>query len=391
MKVLEILLANYLLWVNIAIPFAFGIYFFFTHQEYDTKEFAIQVAFTTTILWIMFFLGYSVQDISTTSYESGKVNSIVYEEEWTELVHYIDTVCTGSGKYRSCISTPRTRHDFHPDSYYLQHDFGSTSINEHQWNKAKNDFDSSQTDSGHSGQSSYGDGRTYTSIPNKTIPVVSESSDINYIYASKTNIIKSAVHKDLEKRYHKELVQYPELNEDTYGNYTFNRVFNAHLVDDKLAKQLNNFLSTYASLKGHSKQVNPIVYFTTATDREFVYVIKGYYRDAHKNDAVLVVSVTDGNVNWIDSFGLTKNAEFFVQNRAIEQKIEAVKSDVEVFQLFSLYRDNIDKHWKREPMSNYKYLSGDIDLPIGYEIFIVLFNLVGSFFLFRYFFNTRNF
>jgi hypothetical protein len=387
----EIITSNYLLWINIAIPFAIGIYFALTHQEYTAKEFAIQAGITSIVLFIMFSIGYVSQDISTTSYNSGKVNKIVYEEEWTELVHYTEQVCSGSGKTRSCHTVYKTRRDHHPDEYYLVHDFGTSYISEGQWNKSKNEFGYNQTDDGHMGQVSYGDGRTWEANPNKIIPVASTDTSINYVYAAKTNIIKSSKFKDLEKRYQKELVKYPEMYEDEYGNTNFRRVINGHLVSPDIHEMLNLQLEEYASLKGSVKEVNPIIYFTTAEDREFTAVVKGFYRDAHKNDAVLVVSVTNGEINWIDSFGFTKNAEFFVANRSIEQDVskDTFKSVSNAENFVARFTYNITQHWKRTPMEEYKYLAGDIDLPLWFEIMTVLLNVVGSFLAFRFMFNNR--
>jgi hypothetical protein len=364
-----------LLYVNITIPFGIALYFAITHQHYTWVEFSAQVALTMFILIGFFFIGYSAQDITTTSYNSGKVNSIVFEEEWTELVHYTESYSCGTSKSPRTCYRPRTRQDFHPDDFYLTHDFGTTNISESQYNLAKLQFGDSQTDSDHSGQISSGDGRTYTAIPNKIIPVVDTESGINYVYAAKSNIIKSFKHKDLEKQYAKELTSYPSLYEEANGNYTFERLINGHLINPVDRAKLNKELYEYASIRGAVKEVNPIIYFTTATDREFTYVVKGFYRDAHKNDAVLVVSVDkNGTVNWTDSFGFTKSAEFLVANRNIDKNVST---------LANMFIQNVEKHWKRTPMEEYKYLSGEIDLPLGFEIFLVMLNLIGSFVLFR--------
>lgn len=372
---LEIVFNNYLLWINILIPFGIAFYMLITHSEYSIKEFFAQVTLTAVILIVMFSVAYTSQDIYTSSYNSTDVDKFVYEEEWTELVHYTDTVCSGSGKFRTCRSIPRTRIDHHPDNYFLSHSYGSESINKLDWMKAKTEFSQKTVDTGHSGQISFGDGRTYESIPNKVIPIVVSESGINYVYASKTNIIKAKNFKDLEKRYAKELVDYPNIETSSYGNPTINRVLNGKLVDPKLVEVCNTQLSFYASTRGKVKEVNPLIYFTSASDREIVEVIKGHYKDAHKNDAVLVVSVTNGKLNWVDSFGFTKSAEFFVANRNIK-----TMDGLMCLQ----FTDNIAKYWKRTPMEEYKYLISDIDVPVQFEIFVVLLNALGSFFLFRW-------
>lgn len=371
----DLVFSNWLLYVNLAIPFAIALYFAITHQHYTWVEFAAQVGLTLTIIIGFFFIGYSSQDITTVSYNSGKVNNIVFEEEWDELVHYQESYSCGTTKSPRTCYRNKTRIDHHTPDYYLEHDFGTTNIDESEYQLSKHEFGDTITDSGHSGQISVGDGRTFTAIPNKIIPVVVPTSGINYIYASKSNIIKSYKHKDLEKKYKHELVKYPDLYTDRYGNHTFERTFNGHLINPVDRARLNEQLYSYASMRGKDKEVNPIIYFTTADDREFTYVIKGFYRDAHKNDAVLVVSVDkNGTINWIDSFGFTKSAEFLVANKNIDKNVSTLAVS---------FNKNIEQYWKRTPMEEYKYLSGDIDLPLGYEIFLVVLNIIGSFVVFR--------
>ena len=373
----DLVFSNSLLYINLAIPFAIALYFAITNKHYTWVEFSAQVALTLTILIGFFYIGYASQDIITTCYNSGKVDKIVYKEEWKELVHYQEAYSCGTSKQPMTCYRPATRIDDHPDHFYLSHDFGTTDISREQYNLAKSEFGESQTDSHHSGQISIGDGRTFESAPNVIIPVVDTQSGINYVYASKHNIIKSNKYLDLEKKYSKELVPYPSLYEDKHGNYTFDRVFNGNLINFKDRAELNKQLYEYASIMGKVKEVNPIIYFTSAPERDFAYVVKGFYKDAHKNDAVLVVSVNkDGSINWIDSFGFTKSAEFFVYNRNIDKNISSLAKN---------FTANINMYWKRTPMEDYKYLSGEIDLSLNFEIFLILLNIVGSFVLFRVF------
>jgi len=372
----EILISNHLFWLNITIPIAIGVYLLFTHQKYSIKEFLAQSALTAIVLFIAYMISYGTQDIYTKSYLNTKVDKFVYEEEWTELVHYTEQVCSGSGNSRSCVLVPRTRTDYHSDYFYIVTDIENKTITEEQYIKAKKQFGFIQTCDEHTGQVSYGDGRTFEVTPTKIIPYVGSEHDINYLYASKSNIIKSKNIKDLETRYKSELKPYPELYEDEFGNNTIYRVFNPELISYNVANKINKQLSEYASLKGKSKEVNPLVYFTTADSREMVSVIQGHYKDAHKNDAVLVISLDKNkSIKWVDSFGLTKNAEFFVQNRNIQDMNTSIDS----------FLNNIDKHWQRTSMEEYDYLKGDIDTPWWFEVLVALINLVGSFFLYRWF------
>lgn len=366
----DIVLGNYLLWINFLIPFGLGLYLLTTHQEYTLKEFSAQMGLTFAVLVVVFLVVFASQDITTKSYISGKVQKFVYEEEWTELVYYQEQVCSGSANTRTCISVPRTREDFHSDSFFIKHDLGYTYISEAQYNRAKYKFGFKQTDSGHSGQISIGDGRTYQVTPNEIIPVVDTSSSINYIYSAKTNIIKSNTYLGLEKQYKKELKDYPKIEEGVYGEAVIQRVFNKHLINPTIAYAYNKKLNEFNAIYGKSKEVNAVLYLTSAPNREMAYVVKGFLKDKYKNDAVLVMGVdANGSMLWSEAFGLTKNANFFVQNR------DATLDE---------FLNNTVAHWTRTSMEEYKYLANDIELPVWVQVLVVFLNLVGSFFLFRF-------
>lgn len=369
---LEILTNNYLLIINILIPFAVGLFLFSTHKEYSLKEFAIQCSITTVILIVMFFVGYGVSNVYTKSYKTTKVQKFVYEESWTELVTYTESYTCGKS---TCYRT-KTRYDYHPDNYYLKSDFGTQSISSSDYNKASKDFGSIKTSNSHFNQSSYGDGRTFESVPNRPIVHSDYESAVNYIYASKSNIIKSAEYKDLEQQYKSELQQYPELIADKsqYGNYNFNRVINAHLINEKLAKKLQLELEQLSiNFPG-----NPIIYLTSSPSRDFAYVVKGFYADANFNDAMIVLGIdsTDGTkILWTEPVSISKSAEFKVYSTNLTDNFE---------DLIPKYAEVLKMHWKKPNLEDYKYLANDIDLPLWYELVIVLLNIVCSAFAFRY-------
>lgn len=365
----EILLNNYLLWINILIPFAIALFLYITNKEYSLKEFGIQSSLSIVIVLGMFYLGYGFSDVSTTSYKSTKVNKFVYEEEWSELVRYSESYKCGKG---TCTRT-LTRIDHHPDSYYITSSYGTSSISKSNYLSAAKDFGEMQTDSGHMGQVSFGNGRTFQITPSRNIVFADSESEVNYVYASKTNIIKSSKFKDLEERYKKELVNYPEIYKDPsqYGTPNFRRVINSKLVSqeisDKLQKDLEQLSVNFPG--------NPMIYLTSSPDREFAYVVKGYLKDAFFNDAMLVVGVKDDKILWTEAFSIKPSAEFKVYSTNLTDNFS---------ELSQKYSEVLKQYWTAPNLEDFKYLAGDIDLPLWYEAIIVLLNIVGSFFVFRY-------
>lgn len=370
---LDILLNNYLLLINILIPFAVGLYFVTTHKQYSLKEFGIQISLTVVILIGAFWLGYGVNDIYSKSYISTKVKKIVYEEEWTEKVTYSESYKCGNN---TCHRT-KTRYDYHPDRYYIVSNINifNSNISKKDYFNAVTDFGETKVDDRHIDQSSYGNGRTYEVIPKRNIVFSGEEMEVNYIYASKTNIIKSAEFKDLEKQYKSELVEYPKILGDStqYGTQNFKRVINSKLIDKSIADKLQLDLETLSiNFPG-----NPMIYLTSSEDRNFAYVVKGFYKDMYFNDAMLAIGVKDNKILWTEPISISRSAEFKVYSTNLTDNFQ---------DLIPKFTEVLNLHWKKPNLDDFKYLAGDIDLPLWYEILIIIINIIGSFFVFRYMF-----
>ena len=366
---LDILLNNYLLIINIGIPFGIGLFLFFTHREYSLKEFGIQISITTIILILMFFVGYRVSDVYTKSYKSTDVKKFVFEEEWTERVTYTESYTCGKS---TCYRT-KTRYDYHPDRYYIVSDYNDESISEKMYVKAANKFGSTKIRNSHSDQSSFGNGRTYSVLPTEKIVHSAYDSEVNYIYASKTNIIKSNEFKDLEKQFKAELKPYSTLYKDNtqYGNTNFDRLINKHLINENLANKIQAELEQLSiDFPG-----NPMIYLTTSTNRNFAYVLKGYYKDANFNDAMLVVGTDGSKILWTEPVSISSSAEFKVYSTNLTESFD---------DLIPKFSEVLKNYWKKPNLDEYKYLANSIDLPLWYEALIVLLNIICSFIAFRY-------
>ena len=373
----DILINNYLLIINILIPFMLGFVFLLMHKKYSLNEFLIQSAFTTFVLFAAFSIGYSSLDIYTKTYGTTKIKKVVYEESWTEKVTYTESYSCGKGGKDTCYRT-KTRYDYHPDEYYYTTNsiFERKSLSKKEYEVFKEEFGEYLTNRRQSNQVSYGDGRIYEINLTKDIVHSFTKRELNYIYASKKNIIKSPSIKELETMYANELVEYPKFKNGYYSNTTFDRIINKHLIDKELAKKLQDQLE----LISINLNANPMIYLTTSTSREFAYVVKGFYQDKYFDDAMLIISVTDNKINWIEPLSLSKSASFKVHSTDLTDNFD---------DLVAKFKNVIDQHWEAPNLEDYSYLAGDINLPLWYEILIVILNIIGSFFLFRYMFENE--
>lgn len=371
---LDILLNNYLLIINIVIPFAFGLFFVITNKEYSLKEFGIQASLTSLILILAFWAGYGVNDVYTKSYTNTNVKKIVFEEEWTERVTYTESYPCGKS---TCYRT-KTRYDHHPDRYYIISGFDNflnNNISKSDYLNAVRDFGEIKVRNSHMNQSSFGDGKVFEVTPTRQIVFTDYTTEVNYIYASKTNIIKSGEYKDLEKQFKSELKEYPEILKDSnqYGTRTFNRVINSNLISKEISAKLQADLEKLSI----NFQGNPVIYLTSSEDRNFAYVIKGFYKDMYFNDAMLVIGVKDNKILWTEPVSISKSPEFKVYSTNLTDNFQ---------DLIPKFSDVLKNHWVKPNLDDFKYLAGDIDLPLWYTFIIIILNIVCSFLVFRYMF-----
>ena len=371
---LDILLNNYLLIINIVIPFAFGLFFVITNKEYSLKEFGIQVSLTSLILILAFWAGYGVNDVYTKSYTNTNVKKIVFEEEWTERVTYTESYTCGKS---TCYRT-KTRYDNHPNRYYIVSgldNFLNNNISKSDYLNAVRDFGEIKVRNSHMNQSSFGDGKVFEVTPTRQIVFTDYTTEVNYIYASKTNIIKSGEYKDLEKQFKSELKEYPEILKDSnqYGTRTFNRVINSNLISKEISSKLQADLEKLSI----NFQGNPVIYLTSSEDRNFAYVVKGFYKDMYFNDAMLVIGVKDNKILWTEPVSISKSPEFKVYSTNLTDNFQ---------DLIPKFSDVLKNHWVKPNLDDFKYLAGDIDLPLWYTFIIIILNIVCSFLVFRYMF-----
>jgi hypothetical protein len=385
----DIMIQNPMLWVNIAIPFAIGLFLVLTDHRYDIKEFGIQLGVTVVVLTGAYMILFATTTkLYSKVYYNSSVSKITYYEEWTELVHYTEQQCRGSGKDQTCTTVYKTRHDYHAPYWKLTNTIGGTlDIEQSEYSQARSKYGATFKDLSRSDKVSYGDGNAYVVVPTDIVPVVSSSEEINYVKAA-NNIVRADTLPQKIEQYKKagQLMDYPELMMCDYGSRTIHRVITAkgaYVNTSKNERELENF----ASVVGPTKQVNPLIYIVKGQDRDFTAVLKAYWVNGSKNDSILVVNVDDnGTIVWSDIIAWTKNTDFLVDNTKIYTGM-SVSSDEFVKQ----YEREITLHFTRTHMKDFKYLESNIDLAFSVEVWIIVINLILSGIAFWFFINNETF
>jgi len=382
----EIIINNTGFWFNLAIPFVVSIFLLITNKEFILKEFAIQFLAITLILIGSYFLLFSTTtDLVDNEVYNGKIVKIIKEEPYDYNYDCSTKTCDSTG---NCRTIQKTCTSTEPEKRYIvTSNKEKINISKLEWNISKNDFRAKETKTYRSNQTSFsklrGEGDIWIVIPNKQIPTSVEHSYINYVVVAKHNIVnRKALESDIN--YHineKTLLPYPTLYSNKYGATLLNRVIDT--TNSGLASSYLKELNMVAMRVGKSKQANPIIYITNQ-GRDFKNILETYYKGGKKNDTILILGVDDKkDIVWADSISWSKTVDFSINigNVFTDSKFNLNEVD----KIVSTFENSIVKYYIRKPMEEFKYLSENITLPIGWQVFIFLLNVITSFFLFRYF------
>lgn len=373
----DIIINNFGFWFNVIIPICVGAYFFFNknNKEFTIQEFGIHVAasFTLVLLSYLILFG-TTTDLQDKQYLNSKIASVHYYEEWTELVTYSESYTCGKS---TCYRT-KTRHDYHPEYWKLVARNGYT---EH---ISKKSFDNYTKYAGttktykpyRSDQISWNDGHITDVVLYKDFLVTYDESYTNYVVAAKLNVINSKVDETTVQTGIKDgsLLPYPTL---TYVNNEkiLPRVITNIKLNSNEFSELHKQLYELNLLYSEYKQCNILLYITDK-DRDFVETLKYYWKNGKKNDIVVIVSIdTNKNIQWTDVITYTNNTNFIVDIQNIKGNINNIVQEIEKF----------IPEYKRKPMEEFKYLAENIELDFGWNLLIIMLNIVCSILLLRYF------
>lgn len=372
----NIIISNFGLWFNILIPFIIGFFLVINKKEYSIKEFGLQMLITIIILTTSYLILFSTTtDLVDTEFWNGKVKNTKYFEEWTEEVTYTETYECGTSKNPQTCTRLVTRNDYHSPYYIIETSNSETiNIKENHFLKSQKKFGSKKENLNRINQVSYGDGNVFISKPNKIIPVSVPHNYINYVTASKYNVINQKVNENILKMLIEDnsLRPYPKLYRGEFGETKLKRVINSTKLKFSTKEYLNK-LNKISAQYGKSKEINPIIYFTTKGE-EFTYYLKSYWKNAKKNDFVFLIGIDEKlNIKWTDSIAWTDNQNFLIDSKNGLKNINInnngkVLSKVE--ELINIY--------KRKSMEDFKYLKENITISWYWQLLIVLINIVLS-------------
>lgn len=265
------------------------------------------------------------------------------------------TVCSGSGKTRSCHTESYCcryckHHAYDVDWNYWTSDDGKNSISRIDWQGLKEPPRWSAIVVGE--------------------PSSSKHSYTNYVKAAPDTLFKS---QGLAEQYQAQLPQYPD---NVYDLYRLNRVVPQGIQVPNL-KEWNNKLSELNAQIGQAKEVNMIVFLLKNKSHEFFDAMEQQYLGGKKNDAILVVSVDDTNtIQWADVMAWTDNKAFHIFTRDAIKELGIL--DLSNTQMLDLFAANVQQHYQRKSMEDFKYLEESITPSVAQWVITMILGILAA-------------
>jgi hypothetical protein len=341
--------------------------------------------FIITSMVIFYFFAsfiFMSSELKDTEIWNGKMQKVVWKEHWTE--RKTRRVCSHRNKKGSCVSY-RTEFYYihHPDRFFgITSNYENISLtrkNYHNFLSLWGKIREKQIGSGHIGQSSFGDGRTFKITwdgqKSTVVPTAVEHEYVNYLKASKLSIKKYSGVKDSYRSY---ILPYSKVFSKTYGPIEVNRVllagisYNKSLLD--WAKKVDKRLDMALVNLGAYKQVNILVYVVPNIDVGFTQALEEAWIFGKKNDVIVLLSMNDDfSLNWSSVITFAGNEQLKINLRDQINSLGGVK-DVKKFTKTIL--DTVSQYYVRVPMKDLEYLLYDVEIP--WWIFFVVLILSGA-------------
>jgi hypothetical protein len=345
--------------------------FLFFRKRVTVKELAFQVGGIMLVMTITVF-GCSAGKQSDTQVINGHVTDKKREEVHCRHSYECPPCwetehCSGSGSSRHCWTT---RHC----STCYEHKFDVDWNVFYTWGMGSDDFRVATID-----RQGLQEPPRWTQFKPGD-PNMHMSNYVNYVKGNSATIIRQ---QGFKERYKSFLPTYPTAISD-YDTILDRALPIGNVSIPELA-QWNKDLTALNAAIGPKKQCNIIILFTPALSEEYFYAVKEHWLGGKKNDIIVFIDTNpDGMIRWTNTLAWAKSDMFRVKMR--DSILQVGKLDRPA--IIKTIGENVEKHFFRKSMKEYKYLDQAIILTdnefywlLGISIFLaiaisVLVNLV---------------
>ena len=189
-------------------------------------------------------------------------------------------------------------------------------------------------------------------------PVSDTRSFKNWVKASAGTLFRDA---DSGLETYKALL--PEYPGRIFDYYRIDRIVTPNV---RLSNELtwNDLLARKLATLGAAREINAIFVFVEGQPRDYAYAVRRKWEGFKQNDAVIVVGLQRGNVQWVEVMSWSKNPLFDYQmRRAMEAYVGKPINQVPPQDVMNVFEQTALSSFERRPMEEFEYLKGDIKPP----------------------------
>lgn len=254
------------------------------------------------------------------------------------------TICSGSGKNRSCSQSCSTCYEHGNDwDWDVKTTVGSVTINRVDRRGSK-------------------EPPRWTAVQINE-PASRPHSYINYLKGSKDSLLH--VKKETLAQYKDKLFSYPSVHD----------YFKVKTVINKSSLKLTNeeqYIREKLRTMGRAKQVNIVAVFTDE-DKIFYEALLSHWGGVKKNDVVMMFGMSGTEVEWFKSTSFADG----MNNRELHIKLRQALQDKEYdFDLFKSAVALIESDFNRIPNSKFEYMVENVKPPTWLVVLNVIINLI---------------
>lgn len=190
-------------------------------------------------------------------------------------------------------------------------------------------------------------------------PVSKTKSFKNWVKASSGTLFRDA---DSGLETYKALL--PEYPGRIFDYYRIDRIVTPNV---RLTNELtwNDLLARKLAVLGSAREINAIFVFVEGQPRDYAYAVRRKWEGFKQNDAVIVVGLQRGNVQWAEVMSWSKNPLFdFQMRRAMEAYVGKPINQVPPQDVMNVFEQTANASFERRPMEEFEYLKGDIQPPV---------------------------
>lgn len=323
----------------------------FGGHKITLKEFFVQLGAQVLIMG-GFYAAISYGNTYDTEVWNGRVASKAREKVSCSHSYSCNcrTVCSGSGKSRSCHTVCQTCYEHAYDIDWAVY----TTLKER--------LEINRID-----RRGMGEPPRWTSVS------IGEPTSTTHGY---TNYVKGAPdslfrHSGLVEKFKTRLPKYPI---NIYDYYRLDRFLTVEttVVD---AAEWNKQLSDINADLGHAKQVNAVIVVTGQAPEDYYYALEQQWIGGKKNDVVVVVDVDETKkINWVEVMAWTDNRLFQVTLRDHIRSVGILDRD----KILAYVKQDVSDLYVRKSMKDFEYLKSTITPSVGEWIAAMILGLLIS-------------